>query len=507
MPTVLMIPMHLDALVLSDELSVLEPMADFRRLPYFNGQRDVHPDVANISEELLSQPFDDRGLFLQPGVHLHWALPDALTQGISESDPSRESRDGRQPGASGANGATSGRKITFPALPNRWLITRRAQSGAEKKWVVESDFLHLPDQTEHPGAITYPYPHEDPRYPHAPRFRYLGRKVPWQGWKEQDADSKNPDYLSHREPLTAIGYGEPCFAAFYPNSLSVFGFYDDILLDQLPGATYEVIGWYSDPRRDAVNFIIERARGLGAQKDWRDILKDEAEWAVAGSDPAALKVTPERTVCYASVTFADGVGAGDFTDRRTSTEHVLPIVLGNTSIEALSAHLAHALGADKSSLMDQLEAIHVASQLEGGILDLGWRFRQARHASRFTAVRSGIHWTIRPEAAAPVPGNAEDPPIRGDRPFPTSSLARSTISTRSRKPMTNALTKSSPCVSRSSSTGTNTCSGPMCPKARGTIFRAWTPMRRSISSRRTVSSPCTGCWKNIEHRSGSSMPR
>jgi hypothetical protein len=89
----------------------------------------------------------------------------------------------------------------------------------------------------------------------------------------------------------------------------------------------------SDPRRDAVNFIIERARRLGPQKDWRDILKDEAEWAVAGSDPAALKVTPERIVCYASVTFADGVGAGDFTDRRTSTEHVLPILLGNTSIE------------------------------------------------------------------------------------------------------------------------------------------------------------------------------
>jgi hypothetical protein len=38
MTAVLMVPMHLDALVLEHELSVLEPMADFRRLPYFNGQ-------------------------------------------------------------------------------------------------------------------------------------------------------------------------------------------------------------------------------------------------------------------------------------------------------------------------------------------------------------------------------------------------------------------------------------------------------------------------------------
>jgi hypothetical protein len=245
----------------------------------------------------------------------------------------------------------------------------------------------------------------------------LGRKLLWEEWekhKEQDADSKNPNYLSHREPLTAIGYGEPCFAAFYPNSLSVFGFHDEIVPGRLPGVTYEVIGWYSDSRRDALHFIIERARRGDAQRDWPDILKEEAEWAVAGTDgapagPAAE--APERIVCYASLTVAENLGAGAFTNRQTSTEHVWPIALGNTSIEALAAYVAHALGADKSSLMDQLEAIHLAPQLEGGDLDLGWRFRQERHASRFTAVASGIHWTIRPEATAPAPApvNAEEP--------------------------------------------------------------------------------------------------
>jgi hypothetical protein len=161
MPVVLTVPMHLDALVLSDELAVLEPMADFERLPYFNGQRNVNADMAPISEALLSQPFDDRGLFLQPGVHLHWALPDALTQGISERV--QVPGQGRRPGEAGANGVGSGTTITFPAVPNRWLIIRTAKNGAQKKWVVESDFLHPPDQTEHPAAITYPY--KDPRSP------------------------------------------------------------------------------------------------------------------------------------------------------------------------------------------------------------------------------------------------------------------------------------------------------------------------------------------------------
>src|SRR3954464_10442115 len=144
MPAVLMVPVHIDALVLKHELSVLEPMADFSRLPYFNGERQVNPDIANISEEILSQPFDDRGLFLRPGVHLHWAMPDALTQGrsVPKGEPA------------------SGREIKFLPLPNRWLITRKDRSGGEMKWVVESDYLHPPDPERHPGAVTYPYPYE-----------------------------------------------------------------------------------------------------------------------------------------------------------------------------------------------------------------------------------------------------------------------------------------------------------------------------------------------------------
>jgi len=79
---ILMVPIHLDALYLRKDRSVVETMADFSRLPYFDGERDINSDVANLSEEILSQPFEDRGLQLPTGVHLHWALPDALTRGF-----------------------------------------------------------------------------------------------------------------------------------------------------------------------------------------------------------------------------------------------------------------------------------------------------------------------------------------------------------------------------------------------------------------------------------------
>jgi hypothetical protein len=57
------------------------------------------------------------------GVHLHWALPDALTRGVGTSDY---------------------RQINFPYVPNRWLVVRFNIASSQwqcKLWVVESDYI------------------------------------------------------------------------------------------------------------------------------------------------------------------------------------------------------------------------------------------------------------------------------------------------------------------------------------------------------------------------------
>jgi hypothetical protein len=127
---ILMVPIRLDALFLKKDRAVVETMADFSQLPYFDGERDINPDVANLSEEILSQPFEDRGLQLQAGVHLHWALPDALTRGYLPRN---------------ASGSEDERSIIFPYVPNRWLVTR-TDASRRRQWVVESDYLHPPGQ-------------------------------------------------------------------------------------------------------------------------------------------------------------------------------------------------------------------------------------------------------------------------------------------------------------------------------------------------------------------------
>src|SRR5689334_3066284 len=125
---VLMVPVHLDALVLNQDRAVVDTLADFTRMPYFDGVRDVHSDVGYLSEAILASPFANQSLRLPAGVHLHWSLPDALTRA-------------RSTGTSTVDG------MAFPAVPNRWLVLRGRSGTAEayeKAWLVQGDYLHPP---------------------------------------------------------------------------------------------------------------------------------------------------------------------------------------------------------------------------------------------------------------------------------------------------------------------------------------------------------------------------
>ena len=117
----LVVPIQLDALHLAEPLDVVGALADFNRLPYFDGTCDVSAETAYISENLVASPFHDQKLTLRQGVHLHWALPDALTRSQAVDDVKS--------------------KIAFPAVPNLWLVTRHS-AGVARHWIVESDYLY-----------------------------------------------------------------------------------------------------------------------------------------------------------------------------------------------------------------------------------------------------------------------------------------------------------------------------------------------------------------------------
>ncbi|PQJ29839.1 LamG domain-containing protein [Rubritalea profundi] len=476
MSDALLVPIHVDALVLDADRLMVEAMADFSRLPYVDRQlkREINADHANISESIVSQPFQSQNLHLKAGVHLHWSMPDALTRGVHH-----------------------GKETRFPALPNRWLITRNKGSN-QKSWVVESDYIFpLPKkgdknyeeyalaERERSGSISYFYREIDKKRNEP--FRYVGRQVPLDLWLQE---SKPPEssYFPEETPLTALGYGEIAFAAFYPNCHSVFGFHDDEVTAGDSGYRYEIIGWHStgthdpvkrlvlgqailkcfevDPsgvdqdragktmrRDDFLNTCIDATRS-DSRNSLAEILDDlirgdalrselheflalqshdfvqaglaffqegenakflaiqklkDFDWKLPDvTDTGSL----DRTLYYSSVSFAaenpkDGI-------QKPNIAGEVKISIGNTTMEALSAYLAHELTDGEDSefgptpeakvlerLEDQLESLHLSGKLANRKLDIGPKFREARHSSGFTPVSSGLRWAVRLQSRSP----------------------------------------------------------------------------------------------------------
>ncbi len=224
------------------------------------------------AKDLLPKPFTLRGQERPRGVYLHWALPEALTQGSQSS------------GASGAQGGP-----VFPALPDRWLITRifpsatRADRRAVRSWILQA--------------------HDDNPQP-----------IDLDSWTDP---GKTPDGI--KNPLTALGYGDLSWAGFFDNTQNRLAFYDD-LIDVAQGpVAYLVCGWFSDPEHDplgpaTVNSLADfysRMQGLGWALTAGDLEQARAAAAnlVVAAKAAGLPVTSPR----ASITLNQFANTGVMT--------------------------------------------------------------------------------------------------------------------------------------------------------------------------------------------------
>ena len=355
MSNIIMVPIHLDGFFLEREQLVTEAFADFSQLPFVSSVEDYNPDTANLSESILSQPFQDTNLNLKRGMHLHWSLPDGLTQG-------------------GVGGTVD----DYPAVPNRWLITCEKNGTVEKQWLVESDYISS-DLTNPEGSIAYPVatvsPFDQP-------FVYLGRQLDATNWTE--------DALANRlSRLTAMGYGEPAFAAFYPNCHSVFGCFDSDVDTEgdLQGLSYQLIGWYSDTGQDPLLEVLNANSGAD-QATLESAIQDAFSWNVSIN----TNDLPVGMVCYAQLTFNPNA-----TIANTRKDQATSISIGNTGTEALSAYMADRLNpTNTTQLEEQLENLLLQGQLQSIDLDLGARFQEARHEKGFKAVTGGSLWELKP---------------------------------------------------------------------------------------------------------------
>ena len=159
---------------------------------------------------LASQPFQ-KDAVLEVGVHVHWALPDALTSAAIDTP-------------------TETSQALFPGVPDLWLVVRFNASGANdtkrnwSAWVVDSQ---------------------------------AGTATPLASWKPPVRDTTQVFTAAGMLPVTSqagyTGWGalpntatyDPAQAAYYPAARNRFGFYDNMPVGAGVEVSYTVIGWYS----------------------------------------------------------------------------------------------------------------------------------------------------------------------------------------------------------------------------------------------------------------------
>jgi hypothetical protein len=309
----LLVPVHLDAWVVDESNQELVSW--------------YLPDYENLEQFVSPMPnaFDVSSGKPTVGVHLHWALPDALTSGTS----------------------LDGKQMTFPLVPNRWLVARLSPGPGGRRvaklWVVESDRLR-------PAGSPGGSPFLDPFAPtamtaqpgaetkFAVQSRTLGASYTVEAWEART----DPDGPLH---LTAVGPGDVSFAAYVPQVQDVFAFVDNDAPTAGTGLrayTYMVVGWYSNPEQ------ADPLRGVGAwdpahwpeQGDWSALsptarfgdVMSALQWSVTGEVGNA----PPSTSLYHGTVVGVQWPCPTLGNAGIDTNAVR-VAVGNTGIEALAA--------------------------------------------------------------------------------------------------------------------------------------------------------------------------
>ncbi len=246
-----------------------------------------------------------------PGVHLHWALPGALT--------------------CHADWSAFVPTMTAPGLlpaPDMWVVVRinpalpPTSPDFLQSWVVESSYCGLTRPSGY--AATMPIVADGQANPLSSPFGYLGRSTPFSpgNWPPSD-----PNLSTLFEGLTALGHGLGHFAGAYQDCSNVFGLYDPQGESVTAPVSYLVVGWYNTPSSDP----------LSTPRTAGEVLQ-YLNWQVTGA--GASDAMPTQTL-FAG--FVSGVGAADASPALPySTPTLTPatIAVGASVPSALSALVA-----------------------------------------------------------------------------------------------------------------------------------------------------------------------
>jgi hypothetical protein len=444
----LFVPIRADALWVKRTRRVIGTSADVERLPWFDGRRDRNGSVPHVASAINAQPFGEHLGWLDPGVHLHWSLPDALTRGATRADAVR---------------TVHVDDLWFAPAPNRWLVLlRKPAQDADKivrMWMVESDFVHAHGKADS-RAIAYPL---SGTASGSPPYVKLGRQV------ELDVHQIDPiepgvvpataqtSLESHGATLTALGPGDPLFAAHYPSCQSVFGFHEAVPASEWGEARhYTVFGWYRELEADplarltaalraepvqALSLLARAAQGHAAalaalpadapaltrtqheqalrlalaalpadaaamtraqhEQALRLALAQRFGWKMSDASLQEAGAFPGLVICLGSTTVTPGVEAPEAPPPEGGRAGI-----GSSAAEAMAALLMDHADLDGPQ-QDRLVQALAGTDMSHHALDLGAKLAEARHREQFQAQRGHAVWVIRAPESHDAPGAAQ----------------------------------------------------------------------------------------------------
>lgn len=295
---------------------------------------------------------------LPAGIHLHFMLPGYFRRAVQNW-----------------NGKKGRYEWEYAPVPDRWIVTRQiiSEEGrlCHKSFIIESNYTGLDNR----GSTAIPWL-TDPDVSH----RFLGRTYEY---------CKTPEGTGeYLDTLTAMGAGDPYFAAYYPNCFSVFGFYDD-MSDVAEGSnvTYFIIGFFSDKTKDPLYFAApEKFAEITGRLGW--IVEDESFFT-------------DNCVLFSEICNIQWMGdSADYPSGRPEGE--IKCALGNTSAETISAIAGREAGEESAKDWERLFNIlqyEMAETLEepDGIASA----EDEIHAQTFAAGSGGKVWKLEYNDSSP----------------------------------------------------------------------------------------------------------
>ena len=365
------------------------------------------------------------------GIILHWALPDGITQG-AQSGP--------------------GGEVSYPAVPNRWLLTRKLRDRQDStRWAFSSTVI-ASDYVGDPQGSPYPTEKGDNR-------TALGRTWALADWPGEKAIE---DHLL-KPRLTAVGPGDATFAAFAPNVRNVLAFADPLLGDDYGPVSYALYGWYGDPASDPLyGAAAYGPQGWQTREQWHYLmsglrwfpdttdadldraLQAAADWAADHGltvDPQLPRTQyPARTLCHGLVADIAWFGprgpqfSGVPTSNPAQAGYVKPrIAIGNSAADALAALIGTVIeeaadrerpgsdgelpGSDGGLPGIGGELTDIMAAFQAGLLpalagpDGQARVEAGLQAGWFSSAPGGTTWRVVAPEATQDPAGREAPPL------------------------------------------------------------------------------------------------